>query len=447
MKRLLTTLTTGILAIMMVFLLGCSGEVNANYDEEILKEKAKKYVEDMVAGNFETIEADFTNTLKSQLTATGLAEAYQAIAKDMGAFKSVENIDIVFKNGKAIVSEKSVYDLNGIKTSFTFDDKYKIDGIWLDFATLQEDLVENDKFKEVGVQIGEGDKKLSGILTLPKGVVKPSVAILVHGSGVHDKNETIGSAGNKPFRDIAFGLANNGVATLRYDKRYSVYPEQAQELGDKITVEGEILKDVSYAVDMLAKNNEIDTTSIFILGHSQGGMLAPKIAKDNPVVSGIVSLAGSPRGLEDLVLQQNVNAINSNKGKLESQKPALIQEVKDEVEKIKNLKDGDKGILFGLPASYWISLKDTVGADVAPSLTIPMLFLQGDADFQVFVKEDYEAWKSVLVNKQNATFKLYEKLNHLFMPTLGLTDATEYDPKNSVSEVVTKDISDWIKNN
>ena len=148
------------------------------------------------------------------------------------------------------------------------------------------------------MRVGGEPRALPGTLFLPNGVEKAAAVVLVHGSGPNDRDETLGP--NRPFRDLATGLATRGIAVLRYDKRTKVYPESFAGLKNP-TVKDEILDDVSAALEFLKSRPEIDADRITITGHSLGGTLAPRIAAANPSVSKIVILAGAARPLPDLM--------------------------------------------------------------------------------------------------------------------------------------------------
>jgi len=270
----------------------------------------------------------------------------------------------------------------------------------------------------------------------------PPVVILVQGSGQSDYDETISL--NKPFNDVADGLAKQGIATIRYNKRYYQYPKTAPI---SITIEDEVLKDVSLAINFIKENKNTKNSKAYILGHSLGGMLVPYIAKTNSDVTGIISMAGTPRKLEDVILDQNIAVVNVMINKTDAEKQELIANVQVEVDKVKTLKDGDPSVtLFGVPSSYWLSLNKINTPEICKNLTIPVLILQGKADFQVSPDIDYKAWQDMLSGKSNVTFKLYDNLNHLFMQTNGKKDTTEYSIKGIVDKQVITDIATWIKN-
>ncbi|MGB7594932.1 MAG: alpha/beta fold hydrolase [Erysipelotrichaceae bacterium] len=309
------------------------------------------------------------------------------------------------------------------------------------FGCKQSPDKQSYSIQNIKIKIGSAPYPLDGVLCLPKGVVDPPVVIMVQGSGQSDYDETISLT--NPFKDIAEGLAKQGVATLRFNKRYYQYPRTAPT---DITIEDEVLTDVALAIRFADDDSHTKNSQIFVLGHSLGGMLAPYIARTNKEVKGIVILAGTPRRLEDVILDQNIAAIQAMTNKTDAEKQALIASVQTEVDKVKNLKDGDPLIkLFGVPSSYWLSLNKIDTPAIAKSLRIPMLILQGSADFQVSPVVDYQAWQDLLKDKSNVTFKLYDKLNHLFIVTNGKKDITEYSKRGRVDQQVITDIALWVK--
>jgi poly(3-hydroxybutyrate) depolymerase len=156
------------------------------------------------------------------------------------------------------------------------------------------------QFTEEKAVVISGKFKLPGLITLPLGDAKVPAVVLVHGSGPHDKDETIGP--NKPFKDIAEGLAQRGIAVLRYEKRTRKYALDIKP--DEITLDDEVNDDAVAAVKLLRKNPRVDPDLVFVLGHSLGGNMAPRIAAQDGKLAGLVILAGNVRPMEDLMVEQ-----------------------------------------------------------------------------------------------------------------------------------------------
>ena len=120
----------------------------------------------------------------------------------------------------------------------------------------------------------DADYPLPGLLPLPDGAGPFPAVLLVHGSGPQDRDEAVGP--NRPFRDLAVGLADLGVASLRYDKRTFAHGKRlADALQGRLSVEEEVIRDALCAAALLRAEPLIRPDRVYLLGHSMGGMLAP----------------------------------------------------------------------------------------------------------------------------------------------------------------------------
>lgn len=278
-------------------------------------------------------------------------------------------------------------------------------------------------------------------MTIPQNAPSYPIAVLVHGSGPNDRDETIGP--NKPFRDLAFGLAEFGIASIRYDKRTLVYGKKIVSEGLEINLETEVLIDVSSAI-RLAKS--IDGVSdIYIIGHSLGAMLAPKIANENKAVAGIVLMAGNARPLQNLIVEQ-YSYLFSQDGIGEQEEKAL-DDLKVQIDNLDKLNqepfDSSLNLPLNLQASYWKSLMDYNQVNEIKTVGARVLILQGERDYQVTM-EDFNLWKKALKTHVNVDFKSYSKLNHLFLEGEGKSYPAEYQIESNIPPYVIKDISNWI---
>lgn len=395
---------------------------------------SETYAREMAGGSFQEVADHFSAAVKAKLNADTMKETWDKTVADYGSFigiyKTSESADSKYTTDVVILK----YENNGLQLTLVYNSADEIDGIWMKQYTVPS-VVSGDTYEETAIQVGDSSYPLDGILTVPKNIQNPPVAILVQGSGSTDMDETIGA--NKPFQDIARGLAEKGIATIRYNKRYYQYSQLYTKTS---TVKDEILDDVTSAIALAKANGSVNPQKIFVIGHSLGGMLAPKIAQDNPDVAGIVSMAGSPRKLEDILLDQNKDALNSGKETKEQYAAVEVQ-----VKQIKDLTDKDDKDILGTNSHYWYSMNQIDTGSIAENLTIPMLILQGSADFQVYPGVDYAQWQSLLGSKSNVTFHEYDNLNHLFMQSNGKKDLTEYDIAEHVDGNVIADIASFIQ--
>jgi dienelactone hydrolase len=306
------------------------------------------------------------------------------------------------------------------------------------------------KFEETEVTVGSGEWTLPGTLAMPKGQGPFPAVVLVHGSGPNDRDETLGP--NKPFKDLAWGLATRGIAVLRYEKRSKVYGKKIvadPKLEAMMTVKDETIDDALLAAALLQKTKGIDPKHVFILGHSLGGFLLPRIAlaAEPKKIAGFISMAGLTRPLDDTIIRQMTYLYGLAGNTLSDEDRKRLQDIKDAVAKVKALTDADKGSttkLLGAMPAYWLDLRGYDPAETAKSVKAPMLFLQGERDYQVQTV-DLENWKKALGSRRDVEFHLYAKLNHLFYEGEGVLVPLEYMQKHgSVAPYVVDDIASWI---
>jgi len=300
-------------------------------------------------------------------------------------------------------------------------------------------------FTEKEVKVGSGDWPLPGTLTLPRRTGRAPAVVLVHGSGPNDRDETVGP--NKPFRDLAVGLASRGIAVLRYDKRTKIYASKMAVLR-KATVREEVIDDAVAAVDLLAAEALVDPRRIFMLGHSLGGMLIPRIGQEDTRLAGLIVMAGAVRPLEQSLLDQTRYLAEAG-GTVTEEERAAIHEARTISEQVRALKpsDAESGrFIFGVSACYWLDLRGYDPPTAARALTQPLLVLQGERDYQVTM-DDFGMWKKALEGEPNLTFRSYPALNHLFIPGKGKSLPAEYEIAGHVSDEVIRDIAQWIDSN
>jgi dienelactone hydrolase len=300
-------------------------------------------------------------------------------------------------------------------------------------------------FTEREVTVGAGTEwALPATLSMPTGKGGPFPAVvLVHGSGPNDRDETIGA--NKPFRDLAYGLASQGIAVLRYEKRTRVYPARVVAL-QNFTVKDETVDDALAAVALLKETPGVDPARIFVVGHSLGAGLAPRIGAADVRIRGLVLLAAPTERLEDAIVRQ-YEYLFSLDGKISDDERKMIDETKRQTARIKQLTKADlssKELLHGAPVAYWLDLRDYDAIAVAARLTQPMLVLQGERDYNVTMT-DFRNWQQLAARKQNVTTKSYPKLDHPFLEGVGpASDADAATPRN-IPRYVIDDIAAWIK--
>ncbi|RKY85546.1 hypothetical protein DRQ09_07145, partial [candidate division KSB1 bacterium] len=298
-----------------------------------------------------------------------------------------------------------------------------------------------EKFPFERVIFGIDRWKLKGKLSFPAVKKKKYPAlILVHGSGPLDEDETIGP--NKPFRDIAEGLNQEGYAVFRYEKRTHAYGPLLDI--KTLTVREETIDDAVEAVKYLSTRKDIDKKNIFLLGHSLGGFIAPYIAKKAKCLRGIIIAAGNTRSLKELVADQ-IKYRSLLSGLPEEDVRKKVDEVINQYESVLRSDYSELKLWIGLTRKYLEDLNSRNPVQELVKLDIPVLIIQGESDYQVTMK-DFEGWKKGAINagKRNVTFKSFPGLNHLFMKVKGKSTGMEYMIPGKVSDDVIKFIASWM---
>jgi hypothetical protein len=254
---------------------------------------------------------------------------------------------------------------------------------------------------------------------------------------------------NKPFRDIAEYLASNGIAVIRYDKRNFAHSARVVREIRSFTVYEESIEDAILAADILKADPRIDENKVYIIGLSLGGMLAPRIHAEGGDFAGIISLAGSPRRWADIWHDQHIAQINRLPDGNE-QKIAALEKLDEEMHYLNSFSgmtdEEAKQILFlGASGYYFKDMDANPVSKFVQNMTTPFLIMQGGKDVQVLPETDFAAWQELLAERDNATFKLYDNLNHLFMRSR-LGTALEYRIKDTVDSQALADIAEWILN-
>ena len=304
--------------------------------------------------------------------------------------------------------------------------------------------------KSEKITIGAGGQyPLKGLLTLPDDVGNPVPAVVfVHGSGSSNMDEKVGKL--TPFKDLAEGLAKHGIASVRYDKRSFAHGFKLVCSKTPITVKEETIEDAILAAELLRGDARIDSDNIFIVGHSMGAMLAPRIDAEGGKFKGLVLMAGTPRTLEQVMIGQNEDVLATSRGFVRwimKKQIAKIGKMFDGMyemtdEEAKKRKTGGGTTLY-----YFKEMGEHPASDYLADLEKPVLIMQGSKDFQVKIEDDYNAYKKLLEGKPNVTFKLYEGLNHAFVPAIYediMKAKKEYNIERHIGEDVIADIAKWI---
>ena len=328
-------------------------------------------------------------------------------------------------------------------------------------------------FIEKNISFQSGKINLEGTLTLPKNVKEPSVVLLLPGSGHTDRDENAKKGFHKfisnNMKTISIHLANNGFASFRYDKRGV---GKTQELALQVGF-NDIVNDARSAVKFLSNLKEIDRNNIFILGHSEGGIVGTILSAENKNIKGFIGIASPVTPLDKEVLRQ-ISHILTMRGKSKEKVDQLTNAFKETFDLMRKYRDWDKvdaneikqmfsKASFGfkiLPAktakkaiakqfrpAWFIQSFDYNFEDIAGKISCPVLLLFGEKDYQVPAEEGKRFEKILLENNVNVKLVILSNMNHMLRYNPG-----KMDPKTSLKSLETDfdkrvldNITDWLE--
>ncbi len=441
-------LLASLLLLAMGFVLLLSGHAAAQ-QADAPAALAARLLDHLDAGRYAEAESMFNANMAKAVPADKLKAVWESLPAQAGKATGRGAAGVSAQGGATMVQVPLHFEKAELVAKFAIDAEGRIAGFAVQpaQASMPAPAVAADApYVERDVTVGEGERALPGTLTLPKGdgqaSAKPVPAVvLVHGSGPHDRDETVGP--NKPFLDIARGLAAQGIAVLRYEKRTKARPQDFA--GNDFGVDQETTHDAVLAVDALRRTDGVDPKRVFVLGHSQGGLMAPRIAAVSGHVAGLVLMAAPSRPLLDILIEQNRRLAVLDDGKTSDAEREAIEALVRQVRAARDpAADPSSKSVLGMPVGYWRSIEAVDPVAEAKRIGLPMLVLQGERDIQV-VDADWQNWKAGFGDSQKVAFKLYEKLNHLGMPGEGEGSLAEYQRPGHVDPQLIDDVAAWIR--
>jgi dienelactone hydrolase len=381
-------------------------------------------------GRFADIEQLFAPPLRAVVSAEVLRTGWESQGRVVAVGAPVSEPR---QAGLVRVSVPVTCDSGGFTVAMSVDDTGVLHGLALTPTTAPWEpppYARPDDFTEHEVTVGTGPLAVPGTMTLPDGG-GPGVVLLT--AGPFDRDLTTGP--NKPFKDLAWGLASRGMAVLRFDKVNHVHPEVVRP---GFTMTDEYVPHAVAAVRLLQQQPGVDR--VFVLGHSGGGKAAPLVATTEPSIAGVIILAG-----DTVPLSQTVVRVGDYLAELDPSATEAVEALRRQAAVVEDpgLAETATDLLFGWPASYWLDLRDYDPVATAAALDKPMLILQGGRDYQV-TTEDLAGWQAGLVHRPDVTFRVHDADDHLFFPGTGPSTPADYGSPQHVDVAVITDVATFV---
>ena len=341
-------------------------------------DRAMAVVELARTGQFDEIRELFTPGLRPMVTAAGLQAAWEAELAERGQLTSVGaptsdpadgamitvGVPLTFERGQQTLAVYLTRDgqLAGIQLAPPGDAEPAAPWEPPGYA-------DPDRFDERDVTLGSGPLAVPGTLSLPRQRQSGPLPalVLLGGSGPEDRDGSIGRS--KPLRDLAWGLASRGIAVLRFDKVTHAHPDLVGE-NRAFTVADEYLPDALAAIALLRADPAIDPARVFVAGHSLGGTIAPRVAAAEPSVAGLVLLAGGAQPLQWAAVRQISYLASLAPATAAASQPGIdALTAQARMVDSPDLSPGtpDAELPFGVPAPYWLDLRDYDPVAVRPA--------------------------------------------------------------------------------
>lgn len=415
--------------LMSVTMFSCTKKIEYNDAKDL----SHKYLDALRSADGDVLFEAARLKNQKQIEKEDFQRSLTQTIKKLGEFKEGKDEKFEYIENTFVLSSEDRFDYRMVTSIIELDKSGSLNNAYF---MLKEPICEdNVDFKEESFILENDGAKMYGALTIPKDFTSKKVVFMMQGSGPQDMDETVGISGNKPFKDLAHGLAKHGIATLRIDKRY------VNNAPKDYTVDEEVLSDAKLAIEELKKDSRFD--DVYVLGHSLGAMLAPRVAKDEGLKK-VAMLSASTMKFTDIIYTQQMEYLDSgevNKSVAEFQK----KEITKFKEQVDNMTEKTKGNFFSMPASYVYSVNQVNPVEDIKASDFDVFMGHGSKDFQV-KKDELEKFKKALGDRGLVIYNLYEGLNHLMMPEDSDEFSVEiYDKPNHVSQLVIDDLAEFFK--
>ncbi|MCF8254159.1 MAG: dienelactone hydrolase family protein [Bacteroidia bacterium] len=411
--------------------------------------KSRAVIDLFVSKQFTILESQIDPLYKSTYTAISLGRDWEELTGTYGQYVNAKPVNFEVNEYYQFIAYKMNFEYLPYIFNISFNAEGKI--IYISFMPAHKMYVapnycDISKISERKINVVNGFYEMPGLLSRPNSDAKAPLVIILMEAGPTDKDGSYEE--NKPYKDLAWGLSTNGYAVFRYEKRannYGIYMMKDKAAYETFTPREDLLLDLYKIIDTLKTLPDIDPSRIYILGHGQGGMLAPLVAKEREDVKGIVMMGANAKPTQIMMIEQYKYLTEVTPNKRDEYDEQTAKALVSLDKKLNPLTEHSK-MPYNVQATYWIWLNNYKHLEITKKLKKPVLILHGDRDYQVNMS-NLELWKKTLVKNKDVTIKNYPKLNHLFYSGEVKSTYSEYYMIGNIPDYVITDITNWLKEN
>jgi dienelactone hydrolase len=412
-------------------------------DVEALRSTAEAVLADLAANDFGAARDAFAPAVRGQIPAETLDEVWSQLTRAYGRYVGIAEVEHSTQEGRDVLTVVGQFEAGRQRFRFVFDERGLVgffvppggaEGAWEPPAYADESALTE---REIQLRATD-DCSLGATLTMPTGEGSVPGVVVVHGSGPADRDLTVGP--NKPYKDLAWGLASRGIAVLRYDKRTAACDVDLASA----TIDDVVTDDALTALARLREVDRVRADDLVLVGHSIGGTLAPRIAARDGNLAGAAMLAPLGRSVQQAMLDQN-RYLAELDGEVTEAEQRQLDQVEAMVEQIRLLDIADDEVVYLGGRAYWRTLTEYDQLAAAADLELPLYLAFGGRDYQVTVDDDRPLWRDALEGDADVTFATYPDLNHLFLAGSGQPTPSEYFEPANVDRAVVTDLAGWIE--
>jgi hypothetical protein len=382
-------------------------------------------------GAFEDARRYYADRFDADLDTEKLRGGWNAWTAEAGRFEGVAGTVHRTQEGFDVVKVVGAFETGLVALDFVFRENADVVGLFHSSPNTGEyappAYAASEAVVESGVALSEASCGLPAVLTTPSDSGSGTVpgVVLVGDDGPRDRNGAVGP--NRPLQDLAWGLADRGVVSLRYDSR----ARSCESLGPEATTLDALVEDATVAVERLRSRDGVG--SVAVVGHGLGGWVAPRVA-GAASADGVAVLAAPGRPLTT-TRPEAARHVASVDGTVEETEQRWVDHVTSEAERVPDLAADETTL--GATGAFWQSVADYDPVAETGDRSVPTHLLFGGRDFEVR-EADRQRWGEV------GAVEVVDAANHLLQPGEGPATPGEYALPNSVAERVVESVAGFV---